>query len=93
MQLLSRLAALVMAYLLCAILPSLAADYPEPRQGDRVASDFGFLTGEVPPEVKVQYREIGLPPNKAVLMLHGTTDMANFHKQQVAELLQQAPRR
>ena len=47
-----------------------AADYPAPKQGDWVAKDFKFHTGEVLPELKLHYRTIGDPGNPAVLMLH-----------------------
>ena len=61
----------VLAILLAA--PAAAADYPKPQEGDWVAKDFRFHTGEVMPELKLHYRTIGDPKNPAVLMLHGTT--------------------
>jgi len=61
----------VLAILLAA--PATAADYPKPQEGDWVAKDFRFHTGEVMPELKLHYRTIGDPKNPAVLMLHGTT--------------------
>jgi homoserine O-acetyltransferase len=61
----------VLAILLAA--PAFAADYPKPQEGDWVARDFKFRTGEVMPELKLHYRTIGDPKNPAVLMLHGTT--------------------
>jgi homoserine O-acetyltransferase len=54
-------------------LPALAADYPAPKQGDWVARDFRFHTGEVFPELKIHYRTIGAPTGEPVLILHGTT--------------------
>jgi len=54
-------------------MPAAAADYPRPQEGDWVARDFRFHTGEVMPELKVHYRTIGNPENPAVLMLHGTS--------------------
>lgn len=54
-------------------MPAAAADYPKPQEGDWVARDFRFHTGEVMPELKVHYRTIGNPGNPAVLMLHGTS--------------------
>src|SRR6476619_2214989 len=50
-----------------------AADYPKPLEGDWVAKDFKFHTGEVLGELRLHYRTIGDPRNPAVLMLHGTT--------------------
>ena len=61
----------VLAILLSA--PAVAADYPKPQEGDWIARDFKFHTGEVMPELKLHYRTIGDPKNPAVLMLHGTT--------------------
>jgi homoserine O-acetyltransferase len=68
---------------LCAVLTTiavsllaaaaLAADYPKPQEGQWVAKDFKFNTGEVMAELKLHYRTIGDPKNPAVLMLHGTT--------------------
>ena len=67
-----RFATLFFALLICAALPALGADYPEPKQGDWVARDFRFHTGEVLPEVKLHYRTIGAPTGEPVLILHGT---------------------
>jgi len=50
-----------------------AADYPKPQEGDWIARDFRFHTGEVMPELKLHYRTIGDPKNPAVLMLHGSS--------------------
>jgi len=50
-----------------------AADYPTPQEGDWVARDFKFRTGEVMPELKLHYRTIGDLKNPAVLMLHGSS--------------------
>src|SRR6185503_8018874 len=54
-------------------LPAAAADYPAPQQGDWIAKDFRFHTGETMPALKLHYTTIGDPRNPAVLMLHGTT--------------------
>jgi homoserine O-acetyltransferase len=35
---------------------ALAADYPAPTEGDWVARDFRFHTGEVMPELRLHYR-------------------------------------
>jgi homoserine O-acetyltransferase len=61
----------VLAILLA--VPAAAADYPTPQEGDWIAKDFKFRTGEVMPELRLHYRTIGDPKNPAVLMLHGTT--------------------
>jgi len=50
-----------------------AADYPAPKQGDWVARDFKFHTGEVMAELKLHYTTLGAPTGEPVLMLHGTT--------------------
>lgn len=68
-----RYAARLCVVLLCAALPAFAANYPEPKQGDWVARDFRFHTGEVMPELKIHYRTIGAPTGEPVLILHGTT--------------------
>jgi homoserine O-acetyltransferase len=49
-----------------------AADYPAPKQGDWVARDFKFHTGEVMPELRLHYTTIGEPTGQPVLVLHGT---------------------
>ena len=68
-----RLLTLLSAILLCAALPALAADYPEPKQGSWIARDFRFSSGEVMPEVRLHYRTIGAPTGEPVLILHGTS--------------------
>jgi homoserine O-acetyltransferase len=50
-----------------------AADYPLPQQGDWVARDFRFHTGEVMPELRLHYRTIGARSGEPVLLLHGTS--------------------
>ena len=52
--------------------PVRAADYPAPKEGDWVAKDFRFHTGEVLPEVRLHYRTVGEPSGEPVLILHGT---------------------
>jgi len=69
---LQRVATLFLACVLFAALPALAANYPAPKQGDWVARDFRFHTGEVLPEVKLHYRTVGDPTGEPVLVLHGT---------------------
>jgi homoserine O-acetyltransferase len=36
-----------------------AAEYPAPKQGEWVARDFKFHTGEVMPELKLHYTTVG----------------------------------
>ena len=56
-----------------ATLSSMAAEIPAAREGDWIARDFRFHTGEVLPEVRLHYTTLGEPTNEAVLVLHGTT--------------------
>ncbi|HUN68948.1 MAG TPA: alpha/beta fold hydrolase [Burkholderiales bacterium] len=67
-----RCATLLLTFLF-GVFPVRAADYPEPKQGDWIARDFRFHTGDVFPEVKLHYRTIGAPTGEPVLILHGTT--------------------
>jgi homoserine O-acetyltransferase/O-succinyltransferase len=53
-----------------------AADYPAPKQGDWVARDLKFHTGEVMPELRLHYTTIGEPSGQPVLVLHGTGSTA-----------------
>jgi homoserine O-acetyltransferase len=49
-----------------------AADYPAPQEGDWVAHDFRFHTGEVLPELRLHYTTVGAATGEPVLVLHGT---------------------
>jgi len=49
-----------------------AAEYPSPREGSWVARDFRFHTGEVMPQLVLNYRTIGAPTGEPVVVLHGT---------------------
>ncbi|MCG2632228.1 alpha/beta fold hydrolase [Bradyrhizobium sp. WYCCWR 13023] len=60
------------AILLSVSASAYAADYPAPKQGDWVARDFKFHTGEVMPELKLHYTTVGEPTGQPVLVLHGT---------------------
>jgi homoserine O-acetyltransferase len=51
---------------------AMAADYPAPREGDWVAKDFKFHTGETMPELKLHYTTVGEPTGQPVLVLHGS---------------------
>ena len=55
---------------------ALAADYPAPKEGDWIAKDFKFHTGETFPELKIHYATVGSPSGEPVLVLHGTTGSA-----------------
>jgi homoserine O-acetyltransferase/O-succinyltransferase len=53
-------------------LTALAADYPAPKQGDWIATDFKFHTGATMPELRLHYTTIGEPTGQPVLVLHGS---------------------
>src|SRR5467141_4111518 len=65
-------AAICVALTLIAF-PAVAADYPTPQEGDWVARDFRFHTGEVMQELHLHYTTVGAPSGQPVLILHGTT--------------------
>ena len=67
-----QLAAIAAAVSVAAI-SARAADYPAPKEGDWVAKDFRFHTGEVMPELQLHYTTVGAPTGIPVLVLHGTT--------------------
>ena len=69
----AALSAILLSVSLSAIPASAwAADYPAPKQGDWVARDFKFHTGETMPELKLHYTTVGEPSGQPVLVLHGT---------------------
>ena len=51
---------------------ALGADYPAPKQGDWIAKNFKFHTGETMAELKLHYTTIGDPSGQPVLVLHGS---------------------
>ena len=53
-----------------------AAEYPAPKQGEWIATNFKFHTGEVFPELRIHYTTIGEPTGQPVLVLHGTAGSA-----------------
>jgi homoserine O-acetyltransferase/O-succinyltransferase len=67
-------AALAAASLLVSAVSvtAMAADYPAPRQGDWIAKDFKFHTGETMPELKLHYTTVGEASGEPVLVLHGS---------------------
>jgi homoserine O-acetyltransferase/O-succinyltransferase len=60
------------ALLLLSVAGASGADYPAPKQGDWIAHDFKFHTGEVMPELRLHYTTIGDPSGQPVLVLHGS---------------------
>ena len=74
MKILGLLLHAATAALLCLIaLAAAAADYPAPKEGDWIARDFRFHTGDVMPELRLHYTTVGAPSAQPVLILHGTT--------------------
>jgi homoserine O-acetyltransferase len=49
-----------------------AADYPAPKQGNFIAKDFKFHTGETMSELRLHYTTVGEPTGQSVLVLHGS---------------------
>jgi homoserine O-acetyltransferase/O-succinyltransferase len=64
-------AALVAASTLVSVT-AMAADYPAPKEGDWVAKDFKFHTGETMSELKLHYTTVGAPTGQPVVVLHGS---------------------
>jgi homoserine O-acetyltransferase len=64
-------AALSAAFMMVSVT-AMAADYPAPKEGDFIARDFKFHTGEVMPEVRLHYTTIGEPAGQPVVVLHGS---------------------
>jgi homoserine O-acetyltransferase len=64
-------AALSAAFVLTVSAAS-AADYPAPREGDWIARDFKFHTGQTMPELRLHYTTVGEPTGQPVLVLHGS---------------------
>lgn len=68
----------IFAIILYAALPAFAANYPETKEGSRVAKNFKFHAGEMMPEVTLHYRTIG---------------NAKLYKKELAEVPDKTPRR
>src|SRR6202022_5067542 len=68
-------AALSAAFMLGSVT-AMASDYPAPREGDFIAKDFKFHTGEIMPELKLHYTTVGEPTGQPVLVLHGSGGQA-----------------
>src|SRR5215470_13158458 len=58
--------------LMLASTAAAAADYPAPKQGEWIARDFKFHTGEMMSELKLHYTTVGAPNGTPVVVLHGT---------------------
>jgi len=74
----TRSAALYLA-LLALWTGAVAANYPPPAEGDFIAREFRFTSGEALPELRIHYRTFGQPRTdrngivrNAVLIMHGT---------------------
>jgi homoserine O-acetyltransferase/O-succinyltransferase len=65
-----RAVAVLALVLLCST--TRAANYPVPKEGEWVARDFRFHTGEVMPELKLHYTTVGEPTGVPVVVLHGS---------------------
>jgi homoserine O-acetyltransferase len=71
-MMIKALGASVIGALLLMGAAARAADYPAPRDGEWIAKEFKFHTGEVMPELHLHYTTIGAPSGQPVLLLHGT---------------------
>jgi homoserine O-acetyltransferase len=67
-----RLCAALLAALVSISVPAMAADYPAPQDGEWIAKDFKFHSGEVMPELRLHYTTVGAPTGQPVLVLHGS---------------------
>ena len=75
-SLVAGLGAAMVAFFTAMACAAFAADYPAPKQGDWVATNFKFHTGEVMPEVRLHYTTVGEPTGQPVVILHGTAGSA-----------------
>lgn len=73
---LARLLRLSIAALAWLALSAMAQGYPGAKEASWIAKDFKFHTGEVMPELRMNYVTIGDPRGEPVLVLHGTTGSA-----------------
>jgi homoserine O-acetyltransferase len=72
---LGRAAALVLGLWMAAFTAQ-AQTFPAPKESSWTARDFRFHTGQVMPELRINYVTIGDPKGEPVLVLHGTTGSA-----------------
>ena len=70
-----RLPYRLVLHLTLALLPLTASaqNAATPREAAWIAKDFRFHTGEVMPELRINYTTLGAPSGEPVLILHGTT--------------------
>ena len=68
----TRSMVLAAAALIMTSAAARAADYPVPKEGDFIARNFKFHTGETMPELRLHYTTVGDPSGTPVLVLHGT---------------------
>ncbi len=76
MSILNRFLHMLAALLLVGWQSAQAADYPAPQKHTWVARDFRFHTGQVLPQLRIQYTTVGAPGGEPVLILHGTAGSA-----------------
>ncbi len=90
-----RLCAALLAALVSMSVSVMAADYPAPQDGEWIAKDFKFHSGEVMPELRLHYKNgrVDLIPASSETRGHLTTGDAKFYARQLQELLQTAPQR
>ncbi|MEI6162182.1 MAG: alpha/beta fold hydrolase, partial [Roseococcus sp.] len=62
----------LLAPVLCSPFLASAQTPPTPRPSSWIARDFRFHTGEVMPELRLNYITLGEPSGQPVLILHGT---------------------
>src|SRR5215469_16540801 len=69
----------ILEVLVFASAGQLSANLPAPQEGDYIAHDFHFRSGEILPELRLHYTTFGQPVRdaggrvtNAVLILHGT---------------------
>jgi homoserine O-acetyltransferase/O-succinyltransferase len=65
-------AVFILVLVAASSVTAMTADYPAPREGDWVAKDFKFHTGETMPALKLHYTTVGEPTGQPVLVLHGS---------------------
>src|SRR5215472_9319105 len=78
------LAVVLLVMIVLAAPPTVAADYPAPREGDFVVHGFKFASGQSLPELRIHYHAFGQPQRdsrgvvrNAVLIVHGTGGSGN----------------
>ncbi|KJC61071.1 hypothetical protein UP10_09180 [Bradyrhizobium sp. LTSPM299] len=71
-----RLCAALAVALVSIPVTAMAADYPAPQDGEWIAKDFKFHTGEIMPELRLHYTTVGAPTGQPVLVLHGSSGTA-----------------